>query len=126
MTLLIVLLVIVAAYETLVRYQMRKPVGVAYSGTIRRVVNLLDPRVEAISLWHTVWLVRIVNGTIAPLSTSGFEHEIGGHINNPEQWAGHPRLFPFMYMIEQLRHGTNCKKYEEQARKIAGEPLRCA
>ena len=50
------------------------------------------------------------------------QHELV-HVRQGDQ---HGLLWPFEYLREQLRHGYNCNRFEEEARRTAGQPSRCA
>ena len=113
---------VVLGYVVVVRWQMAQPVSTRFSGWFRRVMNVIVPTMEAISLWRTVWILRIDNGVIRVLTEQGERHEVAGHILNKKQWAGHPYAFPFMYAWEACRHSYAENCYEKQARVIAGEP----
>lgn len=123
----------VIAYLVLVDAQMAKPVGVRYNASFARVLRLLLPeRMRAISLWRTCWLLHHPQTIKGKLSETGRRHEIEGHIENRNQWAGYPVSFPFRYAWEMVHCGVKYgwrraydkNRYEQEARAIAGEPLR--
>lgn len=121
---IIVALVIPLLYVLFVRWQMTFPVCVAWHQTWSPLLRLLLPSsMRAISLWHTCWLLYPPSDPRGRMGPTGRKHEIKGHIENPDQWEGHPYAFPFMYLWES-RRGYAANKYEEQARAIAGEPSR--
>lgn len=125
MTFIFVVLALVLAYVLFVRWQMTFPVVVAYHQSWSPLLRLfLAGRMRAISLWRTCWLLYPPGDPRATMGPTGRKHEIEGHILNPDQWAGHPYAFPFMYLWELARVGYDRNKYEEQARLIAGEPSR--
>lgn len=122
---LCVLLALALAYVGFVTWAMRQPVEVFYhtfwSAFFRRIL----PGMRAISLWRWVILFYPPGDPRGRMSATGRRHELEGHIRNPDQWAGHPYAFPFLYLWES-RKGYAANKYEEQARAIAGEPSRVA
>jgi hypothetical protein len=130
---IIAALAIPLLYVLFVRWQMTFPVCVAYHQTWSPLLRLLLPSsMRAISLWRTCWLLYVPSDPRGKIGPTGRKHEIKGHIENPDQWAGHPYAFPFMYGAESARCAArygfketyNKNKYEEQARAIAGEPSR--
>jgi hypothetical protein len=126
MTAIYAVLALAVAYILFVKWRMAQPIEIYYhtfwSPLLRRVL----PGMAAISLWRTVLMLYPPYVARGRLSVSGKIHEVKGHIQNPDQWAGHPYTFPLRYLIEQIRHGYDGNKYEEQARRIAGEPTRAA
>ena len=121
---LYILLALVLAYIGFVTWAMRQPVEVFYHTFWSAFFRRFLPGMRAISLWRWCILFYPPGDPRGRLSMSGKVHEVKGHIENPDQWAGHPYAFPFMYLWEQVRHGYAANKYEEQARRIAGEPSR--
>lgn len=121
-----VLLILALAYLLFVTWAMRQPVEVFYhtvwSAFFR---HILPEGMRAISLWRWVILLYPPGDPRGHLGVIGRIHELSGHILNHDQWAGHPYAFPFMYLWES-RKGYAANKYEEQARRIAGEPSRIA
>lgn len=121
---LYILLALALLYVGFVTWAMRQPIEVFYhtfwSPLFRRILKGM----VAISLWRWVIMLYLPNDPRGRLSVSGKIHEIKGHIQNPNQWAGHPYSFPFRYLWAQVRHGYDANPYEEQARRIAGEPTR--
>lgn len=124
MTWLIAVGLIVGGYEFIVRREMKKPVAVKYNSVVARVLRAVLPKtMRALSAWRTVWLLYPPTTPQGKLSITGKKHEVA-HIESPNQWAGYPRTFPFRYLWES-RKGYACNKYEEEARRIAGQPTRC-
>lgn len=124
MTALYILLAIAVAYVLFVEWRMARPIEVVYHTFWSPFLRRLLPGMQAISIWRTVLMLYPPYVARGHLSSTGRTHEIDGHINNPDQWAGHPYAFPFMYLAAQLRYGYDANPYEEQARAIAGEPSR--
>ena len=123
---LYILLALVLAYIGFVTWAMRQPVEVFYHTFWSPFFRRLLPGMCAISLWRWVIMLYLPDDPRGRLSLSGKIHELQGHILNPEQWAGRPYTFPFLYLWAQIRHGYDANPYEEQARIIAGEPSRVA
>lgn len=120
-----VVAVLILAYVGFVLWIMRQPVEFVYYGRLSPILHwLLGPQVVCISLWTKAILLYPPSSPLGRVHPQLKRHEFDGHILNPDQWAGHPFTFPFLYLWEQLWHGYDRNKYEQAARRIAGEPLR--
>ena len=124
MTLLYILLALAVLYVLFVEWRMKQPIEVYYHTFWSPLLRRLLRGMQAISLWRTVLMLYPPNVPSGRLSEQGRKHEIDGHLLNPEQWAGHPYAFPVLYLWEQVTVGYERNRYEEQARRIAGEPSR--
>ena len=69
---------------------------------------------EAITLGHDIFAE-------GPIDPELKRHELT-HVGQGDKYG---LLWPFAYGWEQLRHGYGCNRFEEEARRVAGEPLRC-
>lgn len=127
MTVHLVVAGVVLGYELWVRYQMAKPVkrAATYNRVFARVLHVVtSDRMRFLSLWRTCWAKYPPTDPRGRLSAEGERHEFDGHIENPNQWAGHPRLFPFRYLYRLARFGYDKHPDEQEARRIAGQPER--
>jgi|GEM_PF-6280685 len=118
------MVVLATVYVAFVAWAMRRPVEIFYHTFWSPFFRRLLPGMVAIALWRWVILLYPPGDPRGRLSVRGKVHELKGHIQNPDQWAGHPYSFPFRYFWAQLRYGYDANPYEEQARRIAGEPQR--
>lgn len=121
----VALFALLAGYELLVRWQMARTPALRYNAVVARVLRLLLPSsMICLSLWHTGWLLYPANHPRMKLVDWAklMLHEIDGHMKL--QWDRWPRTFPFRYLWELARKGYNANRFENEARRVAGEPER--
>ncbi len=103
----------VVAYDRFVERQMRRTIATCYNSVVARFL----PTDAVISLWRTIYLKDVRQH----LTGQQLEHELY-HIN--VQWQRWPRSFLFRYLLESALHGYDKNKYEQAARKAAGQATR--
>lgn len=111
--LLAALVALVIAWELLVRYQMRRTIGTRFNGVVAGFI----PVNTVMTLWRTIYLHDIRQR----LTPQQLAHELY-HIEH--QWAKWPRTFLFRYLLDVARRGYSGSRFENAARRAAGEPER--
>lgn len=105
------------AYLVLVAWLVRQPREVFYHTFWSPVFKALNHR-NCFTLYN--WTLLEDPGT--QLTPDGRVHE-DTHV---QQYHEYPVTFPFRYAWDILLHGYGCSRFEEAARKAAGEPSQCA
>lgn len=118
---LIVLAGVALAYVALVRWRLAQPRQFVYNTWMAWILLRLCRGMVCTTLWHTAYEYQPDGTPGYTLLPDGRAHE-AAHM---DQWDRHPYTFPVRYLWELVRRGYGCNRFEEEARRVAGEPSEC-
>lgn len=121
-TIAAVLAIIAIAYVALITWAVfgRGEFAIVYDSTWGWILGHLAPHEECITIGARCYVYASTD--LAVMTPQRKDHE---RFHYEEQWRKYPLTFIPRYYLQLIRYGYQCAPMEEDARKAAGEPMRC-